>query len=278
MRRAATTALFLCAATSTGRAQSPFLQQQLAAFQQSAAPGQVAASPLFAGVLQKGQAQSYTVAREGARCYAILGLGGAGVRQLELWLFDPTNRKVEAEKHEGATPQLHYCADWPGNYRVQAQVKQGAGEIVVQAFVVPIAAPPPSSAPPPIVVVRAPRDPLPPGDALAATVDHEASVVAPASRRVGEFLRGVAAGKHGLTDWLVNLEAGKCYTFVGVGGPGVEALYLFLWSPSGRRVGEARPRSQVALMTHCALMTGPHRLEGKTARGEGELRAGVYVQ
>jgi len=285
--RLAAAALFLCAATSTGRAQSAPLQQQLAGFHDSAAPGQVPASPVFTSVLAKGQPAGYAIALEGARCYTILGVGGAGVKHLDLWLIDPTNQKVEADRHDGAAPQVHYCAEWPGTYRVQAQIAHGAGEIAVQAFVVPIAPPPvaappafapqPIAAPPP-VVVRAPRDPLPPGDALAATVDHEASVIAPASRRVGEFLRGVAAGRHGLTDWIVNLESGRCYTFVGVGGPGVEALHLFLWAPTGRRVGEARPRSQVALMTHCALVTGPHRLEGKTARGEGELRAGVYVQ
>ncbi len=95
---------------------------------------------------------------------------------------------------------------------------------------------------------------------------------------MGEFLRGVAAGRHGLTDWTVNLEAGKCYTVVAAGGPGVETLYLFLWSPDGRRVGEARPRAAVALMSHCALVTGPHRLEAKTARGAGELRAAVYAK
>src|SRR5439155_17482391 len=104
--------------------------------------------------------------------------------------FDPTNRKVDADKHEGAAPQMHYCAQWPGNYRVQAQVKKGAGEIAVQAFTVPLGAPPVVEQPPSVVapqpqppqpIVRAPRDPLPVGDALAAMVDREASAVAPAS-------------------------------------------------------------------------------------------------
>ena len=256
--------------------------------QKLAAPDEVPASQLFAGALVKGQAASFALILDGGRCYTVLAVGGTGVRELELKLFDPTGARIEIEKR-GEGTQLHHCPRWAGTYRVEARVKKGEGEIGVQAFVVPVTTirasdPAPSSTSSSNSAAPAPQPPpqttiVIPGDELATLIERDVATIAPGSHLVGEFLHGAAAARHGFTDWIVNLDAGRCYTIVGAGGPGVGSLYLFLWSPASRvRVAEARPRGAIARMSYCANAGGPHKLEAKTASGAGELRAGIYTR
>jgi hypothetical protein len=113
---------------------------------------------------------------------------------------------------------------------------------------------------------------------ITAIVDQQAAVNAQGHVRVGDYLRGFADRRNGHADFFVTLDPGRCYTFVGAGGPGVEELSLYLWAPNNMRVADNKPRGPVALMAYCTMLPGPHHLQAKVGRGAGELRVGVYMR
>src|SRR5580765_6002661 len=102
----------------TAHAQSEMVRQQLAALAQAAAPGQPPASPVFGGSFMWRRPYSFFVPMDAGRCYTILGVGGPGVVDLDLFLFDPANQRVALDRHFNNWPRINYCAAYPGNYRI----------------------------------------------------------------------------------------------------------------------------------------------------------------
>ena len=287
--------------SGSARAQSEGVQRELAALAQSFAPGQAPASPVFGGYFAWRRPYSFLVAMEPGRCYTLLGIGGPGVVDLDLFLFDPGNRRVALDRHTNKWPRIYYCASWAGSYRLEAKVKRGAGEAALRAYFASAGAPPiepappppappppapPPPAPPPVEpppAVVLPEPAAPPGmpppegtgyDVLSNAVDQQAQVSAPGARRVGEILRGFG----GRTDWVVALDGGRCYTFIGAAGPGVRKLYLYLWDPSGRRVADNRNPSPLTVLPYCAAYPGPYHLQAKVDERAGQYRVGTFAR
>jgi hypothetical protein len=273
-------------------AQSEMMQQQLANVAQAAAPGQPPASPVFGGSFMWRRPYSFFVPLDAGRCYTILGIGGPGVVDLDLFLFDPNNLRVALDRHFNNWPRINYCAGFSGNYRIEAKVKRGAGEAAIRAYYFgggaphpvgvtppPPNGPPPAAPPPPVVVIPPPppgeADPAP--DTLSLAVDQQASVSAPGYQRVGSIYRG-AGGEGGRSDWYLPLEGGRCYMFIGAGGPGVQKLFLYLWGPDGRRVADRRNPGPLTIMPFCAPYHGSYHTQAKVDDGGGEYRLGVYVR
>jgi hypothetical protein len=269
-------------------AQSEMVQQQLASLAQAGAPGQPPASQVFGGTFAWRRPYSFPVTMEAGRCYTILGVGGPGVVDLDLFLFDPGNQRVALDRETNNFPRISYCASFPGAYRIEAKVKRGAGEVALRAYHYSSA--PSANAPPPIVIQDVPPPapivvipPPPPGepdpgpDVLSLAVDQQSGVSAPGYQRLGAIYRG--AGSDGSrSDWYLPLEAGRCYMFIGAGGAGIGRLYLYLWGPDGRRVTERRNPSPLTVMPFCAPYPGSYHMQAKIGEGAGEYRVGVYVR
>jgi hypothetical protein len=267
------------------------LREQLATLSQSLAPGQPPVTPPMGGFMAWRRPYSYLVPMEAGRCYTILGIGGPGVVDLDLFLFDPGNLRVALDRHTNNWPRIAYCASFNGQYRVEAKVKRGAGEAAVRAYYasttgapapLPVPVQPAVAAQPPAAVVVIPPPPPdapePVGDTLSLAVDAQAQVSAPGYARQSEIYRGVASSEGGRSDWYVQLEGGRCYNFIGAGGAGVRKLFLYLWEPSGRRVTDRRNPGPLTIMPYCAPFPGPYHLQAKVDDGAGEYRVGVYVK
>jgi hypothetical protein len=102
-------------------------------------------------------------------------------------------------------------------------------------------------------------------------------VLAPGAARVGAFYIGPPSGAGQHNDWYLPLEPGRCYTILANGGPGVDALYLYLWGPNGKRATDRREGRPNAALSHCASQPGMYHFQVKVAGGHGEYRAGVYA-
>jgi hypothetical protein len=116
------------------------------------------------------------------------------------------------------------------------------------------------------------------GDGLSGRVDKQASTVVPGGKRIGEVYKGSAPKAGGRSDWYVQLPAGRCFTFVGEAGAGVRGLYLYLWGPDGKRVKDARVRTEHATMPYCTVVAGQYHLQAKISDGSGEYGVGIYQQ
>ncbi len=293
---------------------SPQLEQQLASLAAMFAPGQQAVSPVWGGFMAWRRPYAYFADLQAGQCYTVIGTGGPGVVDLDLFLFDPSGRRVASDLETNSTPRLTFCATYAGTYRVEVKVKRGAGEAGVRVFVpgnTPVARsvpppaprvvqpppppptagdsdddyppPPPPAAPPRYVPAPAPPPapplaPAAPPDALSASVDGIAATRFGGGYRIGDFFRGFAADEDGRADWYLNLDAGRCYHFIGAGGPGVRELSLYLWFPTGRRAATERASTPIATTTFCTPMAGPYHLQAKVSEGRGEFRVGVYTK
>jgi hypothetical protein len=111
----------------------------------------------------------------------------------------------------------------------------------------------------------------PPADPLVQRIDSQARQMSPGARRVQLF-----RGEGPRTDWTVNLEANRCYTFVGTVEEG--GLYLYLWGPAGRRLAAYHQRTQSGSLYHCAAFAGAYHVQAKLAGGIGSYRLGVYAR
>ncbi|MCC6806477.1 MAG: hypothetical protein IT381_03555 [Deltaproteobacteria bacterium] len=112
----------------------------------------------------------------------------------------------------------------------------------------------------------------------AADVDRQvndaAKVLARGFSSAGATLRGF--GKR--SDWVQSLEAGKCYAFVGVGGPSAKRMALYLWDPNGKRRADRKSKEPIAVIYHCPYVTGPFHLQAKVKRPESGYAVGVFVR
>ena len=125
---------------------------------------------------------------------------------------------------------------------------------------------------------RPPPAPRAPADELGARVEKQAAQLLAGGHRLGAIYRGAAAEEGGRSDWFVQLENARCYTFVGEGGDGVKALYLYLWGPGGRRVRDTRESTPHAQMTYCTVVPGSFHFQAKVDDGQGEYRVGIYTR
>lgn len=278
---------------------SPILQQQLAATSASLAPGQRPVTPMYGTYGAHREGVSFLVPLTAGRCYTVVGAGGMGVGDVDMFLFDPANRRVALDRRYDPYTQIFHCAALSGPYRVELKVKRGAGEVAFQVFEQPAAPPQPPQppivvgAPPPqqspiLVAPPPPAAPDPmlapppaaphPGDPLTAQLLTAAAALAP-----GQHLQGAPIGSVTLEgrghDLYLSLQAGRCYTLITVGAPSIRRIYTYLWEPmTNRRVATDRSATNTSRLMHCAAMSGPYHFQAKAGDGGGEFRTGLFAQ
>ncbi|MGZ3442803.1 MAG: hypothetical protein ACXVDD_24950, partial [Polyangia bacterium] len=184
------------ALAATARAEiSSLLRSQLAQSAAQKAPGTEPVGAPIGGFLGSRQSVTQFVTMQAGRCYTILGVGGQGVSDLDLVLYNPNGKRVASDIGFDPTPSIQHCAQWPGAYKLEATVKRGGGEIAVQVYAAggsSAATPPPpvggDGMPPPDPSLQPhTQAPAPAAgtDALNAHIDGQAGALAPGSRRVG---------------------------------------------------------------------------------------------
>ena len=304
IRRAALVLFALSSRALAQQAPSPPLAQSLTALAQQLAPGQPPVSPMLGSYGAHRAAVVFAVQLGAGHCYTVLGAGGAGVADVDMYLFDPAGMRVGVDRRDDAFTQILHCPVVSGPFRVELKVKRGAGEVAFQVFegqapAVPpqyVAAPPaqpqaappqaapqyvpppppaqpPIAAPPPVV----PPAPVP-TDFLGAQLQGAASTFAPGQRLVAAPLGGVISEGHP-SDQYVTLEAGRCYTVITVAAPTMRHVLTYLWEPgTNRRVATDRPDGVLSHFNVCASLPGAYHFQAKADTAYGEFRTGVYTR
>jgi hypothetical protein len=127
--------LALLVVPSLARAQvAPALYTELDRRAATQAPGYGAEGAALAGPLQKRQTLHQFFMLQAGYCYVALGIGGTGVRDLDLALYGPDGKRLVIDVGFDATPQIRYCVRTAAAYRLEATVKRGAGEVLVQLY------------------------------------------------------------------------------------------------------------------------------------------------
>lgn len=123
---------------------------------------------------------------------------------------------------------------------------------------------------------KAPLTPGPP-EWFEAELHTIATGVAPQAEPVSDTFKALAFKEGDHTDWRIELAAGACYVFVGIGDQTAEELYLNLWDPEDDRVEKKKQSPARVAMEFCAEKPGVHRIQGKVTEGHGHYAVQVFV-
>lgn len=172
-------------------------------------------------------------------CYLFSLARGVGVEKAEASVTDPSKQRVKATD---ARPAV-LCAKEPVAFKVRAVIGDGGGEIALAAH---------------RVEKEGVAEPSP-----EALCDAHAAALAPAGNRTEAW--GVPAGKR--PEWVVPLQPGTCYSFVGAGA-GIKSLKLELRSATNKEQAESRDDRDRALVDFCPRDAGSYRLVAQV-QGKG---------
>jgi hypothetical protein len=222
---------------------------------------------IYQGVAHdEGDEQEWPLTLEAGKCYWFSGAGDQGVEELELFLYDPEGDRVAKATDGAPRAMMAHCPTVSGMFKLEAKAEDGRGHFHVGVYVK--AAPDGTVPPPPTGSAAAPAQDL------GALCDAEAKSAAPGAERVGEHFSGDADE----TDWYSALEVGKCYWFIGVGGEGVNELWLYLWDPADKRITANKAAANKVTVGHCPEKSGMFHFQAKIGSGSGEYKVGVYAK
>ncbi len=117
-----------------------FIGSQMQMRQNQFAANMQPVMPLTRGTLAQGSHQDYAVTITPGRCYRIIGVGGVGVTDLDLKLYDPAGTMVDQDIATdnfpviGLNNQRPLCPQTGGSYRLEVIMYQGSGDYGVQVF------------------------------------------------------------------------------------------------------------------------------------------------
>lgn len=220
--------------------------------------------PPGADTLNQGASDNFTITLNGGDCYRIAGFGGNGVRDLDAYLYDPSDRFMVRDFARDSRPIVSTCATQSGQYRVRFHMYAGSGPYTYQVY-------------------------HQSGGAVQA--EGLAGMDPVVRRRLETFTASrLAKGYHAISgvagsgvlstnqsqNFNANFESGRCYQVAGFGGSGVADLDIFVYGPAGNEVGRDQGTDATPLVQHCPSMAGGYRIKVLMYRGNGPFALQAY--
>ena len=87
----------------------------------------------------------------------------------------------------------------------------------------------------------------------------------------------VVGGLGRRSEWTQQLDAGKCYAFIGAGKADTRRLVLSLWDGNKHRRAETRSTDTRAIMYHCPYTSGVYHLQAKV-KSDAPYAVGVFAR
>lgn len=210
------------------------------------------------------QSDNFQITLSGGDCYTIAGFGGAGVRDLDAYLYSPSGRQLVRDFATDSRPIVRSCATETGQYRVRFHMYAGAGPYTYQVY----------------------------RSAGAAVQAQGLAGIDPVVRRrmdlftARRLAKGYRAspgisGSGTLTtrmsqNFTANFETGRCYTIAGFGGTGVSDLDIFLLAPAGNQVARDERTDAEPDVNHCPSFPGPYTIRVLMYSGNGAFAMQGY--
>jgi hypothetical protein len=216
------------------------------------------------GQLAEGQEQSYGVALEGGKCYALLAVGDSGVREMVLSLRDAAGREVDRDEASDARPTVRVCPQTTGQYTMAVRLVGGSGSYVYGAYRWPRGTRLGDLAG--VLYVRLAE--------VTALLGVESFMPDPGySMERGRLRTQGARASHPL-----RLAGGQCYSVVVVGGEGVRNLDITLAENGTQVASDFGERSAFPSVRHCPSRDTQVSLGVTAAAGSGDYAVQVFSQ
>lgn len=213
------------------------------------------------GELNQGSEQAFSLEFEGGKCYAILGVGDNGVRDLDLVLASG-NQEVDRDIETDARPIVRVCPERSGTYQVKVRMHAGQGRFIYAPYRWPRGTRGPFGLSG-LIYVR-----LAEVTSLLAVDGYEPDVdIAPGQ---GQTRDNTRRGTH-----RIRLQANRCYSILTVGGDGVTDVNVELKLGNASLVRD-QTTNAFPSVRHCATRTGNYTLSVQTANAAGKYFYQVF--
>lgn len=213
------------------------------------------------------ESHEFNFTLEGEKCYAVLGVGGKDVHNLDLVFLNPSGQEVDREMEIGNAGMVRVCPRTAGAYKVRLLLKSGSGQVAVNLFRWP----------------RSIRGPFGLSGLMYLRL-AEMTVLwqheffnpdigfTPTKQRIRQVGRTV---RHRL-----RLDAGRCYAVVAVGGEGIRDLQLSLKVGDASKDDEAEvgATSTVRYCVSAGEATRSAELSVASKDGVGEYFIQLFIQ
>lgn len=117
------------------------LQQVIELKAKKYADGFVADGEPISNTLARGGRSDHLAVLQAGRCYRIVGAGGEGVRDMDLFLYDPDGVQIQQDPGQDRFPvlgaQSEVCPQLGGAYRLQVHMYEGGGPYAVRVYRTP---------------------------------------------------------------------------------------------------------------------------------------------
>lgn len=216
------------------------------------------------GQLSEGERRDFAISLEGGKCYAVLAVGDNGVRDLDLILMDANDRELDRDVETDARPVVRVCPRESGDFKMRVQMYRGAGNFIYAAYRWPRGTRGPFGLSGLIYVRLAEVTQLLSVEGYTPDPDY--------SPGRGSLRREGQSRSHEL-----NLEQGRCYSILAVGGEGVNDLDAALMRGNTQLAADGT-RNAFPSVRHCAEQTGRVTLQVRATSGSGDYFYQVFRQ
>ncbi|MBI5513038.1 MAG: hypothetical protein HY909_04675 [Deltaproteobacteria bacterium] len=123
---------------TTGYAEADYVAYNMTLRARQFAAGYIPVTDIYRSQMYQGQHIRVTVTASAGRCYRVLGVGGPGVQDLDLRLYDMNGNMLDQDIATDNFPvlglQRPLCLNWNGAFVIDIHMYAGGGQIGVQAF------------------------------------------------------------------------------------------------------------------------------------------------
>ena len=206
--------------------------------------------------LGEGGTQEYEVDLEGDKCYAILAVGDAGVRNMDLTLLDAAGHEVDRDDAGDSRPTVRVCPTATGHFRMRVRMMSGTGTYVYAPYRWPRGTHGPFGLAG-LIYVRL---------AEVTALLHVEGYAPDANYAMD---RGTLRAEGTTSMHTLQLQGGQCYSILAVGGDGVHDLDLSLASGATTVATDLGVRNAFPSVRECVSTSGTYVLTVRAASGAG---------
>ena len=237
------------------------MTQRLASVAAQNAPGYVGLGAPTVGQLTQNTSQTLNVPMQQGGCYKFIAVGGAGVSDLDIHV-NVNGSRVASDTATDDFPIASFCSPRRQTAQVQILMYRGNGGFAYQTF---------QSGAPQNVVVPV----LGSNDYLSNRMREISGRYASGRAPVSPLMRGNLQTSQ-TQDFSVAVQAGHCYTVVGVGDPSVTDLDMFLFDQNGTQVAQDQATDNFPIVQICPNVPGNYRIQVKMYSGYGAFGLQVF--
>ena len=99
-----------------------------------AAMGMAESGSISQGSLTEGGEARIEARLEPGQCYTVVGLGGAGVANLDVVVLDEGGTEVAHDTTTDGEAAAQFCPQYPGVYRIAVRMQRGSGDYIVSSW------------------------------------------------------------------------------------------------------------------------------------------------